>query len=126
MNTGKHVAIGLCIYLAVAGIVYGLTSREWRGTAMLLVTAVAALYLGLTFRGAVRRADRTRAGSAAGVAEEEEPRVGPTIWPLVVALGAALLVVGTVGLHVILIPGVIVLVIAGAGWFLDVERQWEP
>jgi len=41
MRTGMRIALGLGAFLAVAGIVYGVTSHEWRGTVMLLVCAGA-------------------------------------------------------------------------------------
>lgn len=57
--------------------------------------------------------------------DEGEPHVGPTIWPLVFALSMVPMVVGAVGSRWVLVVGAIVFVGAGAGWLLDVQRQWQ-
>jgi Cytochrome c oxidase subunit IV len=122
------IALGLAIFLAVAGTVYATTAYEWRGTVMLLVCAVAFLYIALVLRGAVRRASvpgtQERMATEEHVVESEH--IGPTIWPFVFSLAALLLVVGVVGLHWVLIPGAILFAGAAAGWFRDIKLQWHP
>jgi FtsH-binding integral membrane protein len=122
------IALGLAVFLGVAGIVYAATAYEWRGTILLIVCAVAFLYVGLVLRGAVRRASVpvTRESMAAEEAAVESEHIGPTIWPFVVSVAALLLVVGVVGFHWVLIPGAVLFLGAGAGWFLDIKRQWTP
>jgi hypothetical protein len=122
------VTLGLAIFLAVAGTVYGTTAYEWRGTVMLLVCAVAFLYIALVLRGAVRRAS-VPVTSERMAAEEpllEAEHIGPTIWPFVFSIAALLLVVGIVGLRWVLIPGGILFAGAAAGWFRDIEHQRHP
>jgi hypothetical protein len=122
------IALGLAIFLGVAGTVYGTTAYEWRGTVMLLVCAVAFLYIALVLRGAVRRAS-VPVTPERMVAEEpsvEAEHIGPTIWPFVFSIAALLLVVGIVGLHWVLIPGGILFAGAAAGWFRDIEHQRHP
>ena len=128
MKVGMRIALGLAVFLGVAGLVYMLTSYEWRGSVLLLVCAVAAGYIGFVLRGAWRRASTpvtTETMAPEEVAVESE-HIGPTIWPFVISIAALLLVVGGVGVRWLLIPGVILLAGAGAGWFLDIKRQWHP
>lgn len=121
------VALGLAVFLAVAGTVFATTAYEWRGTVLLLVCALAFLYIALVLRGAVRRASvpETQERMAAEERSVEPEHIGPTIWPFVFSLAALLLVVGIVGLRWVLIPGGILFAGAAAGWFRDVKQQWH-
>ncbi len=128
MKTGMRIAFGLAIFLAVAALVYWVTSDEWRGSMLLAVDAAAFAYVGLVFRGAVRRA-AVPATPEAMAAEElpvQEAHVGPSIWPFVASIGAVLLVIGAVGEHWVVIPGVILFLGTIIGWLLDVEHQTHP
>jgi Cytochrome c oxidase subunit IV len=127
MNVGMRIALALALFMAVAGTVYASTAREWRGAVLLLVLAVAFLYVGLVLRGAVRRASvpvsqETTAEEGASVGSEH---IGPTIWPFVFSVAALLLVIGIVGVRWIIVPGAIVFVAAAAGWFSDIRRQHQ-
>jgi len=62
---------------------------------------------------------------AAETAADEEPHVGPTIWPLVFAVSTIGLVLGAVAVRWALLPGAILFVLASVGWVLDVHRQWH-
>jgi hypothetical protein len=128
MNVGMRIYLGLALFIAVVGTVYAFTAYEWRGTVLLLVLAVAFLYVGLVLRGAVRR-------GSVPVTEEtmmeedlsvESEHIGPTIWPFVFSIAALLLVIGIVGIHWIIAPGVIVFLAAAAGWFFDIRDQHQP
>ncbi len=124
MRVVMWISLGLGLFLAVAGTVYATTAYEWRGAVLLLVCAVAFLYVGIVLRGAFRRASAP--GTQGAEAEEgpiEPEHVGPTIWPFVFSIAALLLVVGVVGIRWVLIPGAILFLGAGAGWFRDIERQ---
>lgn len=123
-----RVAFALAIFIGVAGAVYWITSYEWRGSVMLIVLAIAFLYIGWVLRGAFRYAEvpaTPETMAAEGVAVESE-HIGPTIWPFVFSIAAVLLVVGIVGFHWILIPGAILFAGAAAGWFVDIKRQHHP
>ena len=102
--------------------VMGVTSNEWRGVVMLIVSSISFLYIALVMRSALVRA----AGPEPEVGEEEEPHIGGTIWPFVGSLAAVLLVIGAVGPRWMLIPGIILFAGTGVGWFLDIEHQWQP
>jgi hypothetical protein len=125
MRNMMRVSFGLALFLLVAGIVYATTSREWRGSVMLLVCAVAAAYVGLVLHGAVRRAASPE-GPAPETTVEEEAHVGPTIWPFVFSIASLLLVIGIVAQHWVLILGVVLFIGAAGGWFMDIKRQWSP
>lgn len=126
MKVAMRIVLGLAIFVLIAGLVYYISSNEWRGSVMLIVLGVAFGYIALVFRGAVKRASAPV--TAPKMVEEEvaEAHVGPTIWPFVFSLAPVLLVIGVVGVHWMLIPGVILLVGAAVGWFLDIEHQWHP
>ena len=128
MRVGMWVALGLAVFLAVAGTVYATTAYEWRGTVLLLVCAVAFLYIALVLRGTVRRASVSVTHERMAVEQRsvEPEHIGPTIWPFVFSLAALLLVVGIVGLRWVLIPGAILFAGAAAGWFRDIKQQWNP
>jgi hypothetical protein len=126
MRVAMRIVLALAIFILVAGVVYLVSSSEWRGGAMLIVLAIALTYLALVFRGALRRASVPATPQTMEEEELPEAHIGPTIWPFVFSLAAVLLVVGLVGLHWIVIPGVILLVGAAAGWFLDIKHQWHP
>jgi hypothetical protein len=55
----------------------------------------------------------------------EEPHIGPTIWPFVLALGAFGVVLGAAVSPWILVVGAAVAAVAAVGWFRDVGRQWS-
>ncbi len=120
-----RLALGLALFLLVAGLVYVVTSHEYRGSVLLLVCAAAIAYVGLVVRGAVRRAGSPEHPPVQAIVPEEEAHVGPTIWPFVFSIAALLLVVGILAPHWILIPGGILFIGAGAGWFTDIKRQWS-
>jgi hypothetical protein len=125
MNVGMRIALALALFMAVAGTVYALTAYEWRGVVLLLVLAVAFLYVGLVLRAAVRRASVpvTRETMTEEDVSVEAEHIGPTIWPFVFSIAALLLVIGIVGFHWVVVPGAIVFLAAAAGWFSDIRRQ---
>jgi hypothetical protein len=127
MKLMTRIALSLSLFLAVAGVVLAVSAQEWRGTVLLLVCAVATSYIGLVLRGAVRRASvpvtpETMAPEQFAVESEV---LGGSIWPFVFSIAAVFLVVGVVGFRWVLIPAGVLFVGAGAGWFLDIKRQWH-
>ena len=127
MKLMTRIALSLGLFLAVAGVVLAIAAQEWRGTVLLLVCAVAVSYVGLVLRGAVRRASvpvtpETMAPEQLSVESEV---LGGSIWPFVLSVAAVFLVVGVVGVRWVLIPAGVLFGGAGAGWFLDIKRQWH-
>jgi hypothetical protein len=112
----SRVCLGLAIFLAVAGVIYGLTSHEPAGTTEFLVGAATFFFLSIITRAAARR-EPTEA------AEEGEVIVGPTIWPLVFSVTGVVIAVGLIVSPWILIVGGVGFAVAAAGWLRDVARS---
>lgn len=126
------VAAGIGAFLIEAGIIYAFASGEYVGAPLILVVGGGFLYLALYATRAVKRASvEVQAQGASDRAEpvaveaQEEPHVGPTIWPLVLSVGAAVLAIGAVASRWALLVGAVVVVVAGTGWFVDIIRQWR-
>ena len=117
MSTLSRICLGLALFLAVTGGVYGLTSHEHAGTTELLVSAVTFCFLGVILRLAGAR-------EAEGQPEEEaEIRVAPTIWPFAFAIAGVILAVGLIVSQWIVILGGLVAALSAAGWLRDVARS---
>jgi hypothetical protein len=125
MKVTAIVAFRLAVFLAIAGVVYAVTSREPAGGSLLVVVAVCFTYVGLILRAAIRSADRalpeTRGGEEK--APQESEHVGPTIWPFAFSLAAIGLVLGIALARWLLIAGAALFVASAVGWFVDVRRQ---
>jgi hypothetical protein len=115
----SRVALGLATFLGGAGIVYGVTSKEYVGTTFFLVAAGGFALIGLFVRRAVRAS-----ASGADEREAEEPHVTATIWPFVLSLAGVGLVLGAVVAKWLFVVGGALFVAAAVGWFTDVSRQW--
>jgi drug/metabolite transporter (DMT)-like permease len=118
MNEYGRILQALAVFLAVAGIVHGLTSSDTLGAVLMLAAAVCAGYLGLAARRAVAAAAKAESPPP------EEPHVLPTIWPFVFALAAVGLILGAVVSPWLLVAGAAMFAVAAMGWFVDVGRQW--
>jgi hypothetical protein len=128
MSLFSRISQGLGAFLIVMGIVYGLVTGEYEGTTEMLTVAGGALVVGTYLARAVQRARAAVTAQAAGAspgAEDSEPHVAPTIWPLVFALSMIGLVLGAVVATWLLAAGAVVLVVSLVGWILDVRRQWR-
>jgi hypothetical protein len=115
-----RIALGLALFLVAAGLVYGITSKEYIGASLLLIAAAGFAFMGLVIRRAMRA---SAAGEHEG--EEVEPHVGPTIWPFVLSLAAVVVGMGTIITPWLIVVGAAILAVAAVGWFADVGRQWE-
>ncbi len=120
MSVFGRIALGLAAFLIVAGLVYGITSHEWMGAMLFVLAAAGFAFIGVFVRHSVREA-----AAAETDASHEEPHVGPTIWPFVLAVGAFGLVLGAAVSPWVAVVGAALFVVAGIGWFLDVGRQWS-
>jgi threonine/homoserine/homoserine lactone efflux protein len=130
MGTVSRIWLALAGFLAVAGVVYGLTSHEVAGAPLLLVGGATLAYLGLVLGSEARRAARPGGSEASSEAEAgagpgaplEVPHVGPTIWPFGFSIAAVLLAVGFIVSRWILIVGVLAFAVSAAGWLRDVAH----
>jgi hypothetical protein len=116
VSTLSRICLGLAIFLAVAGAIYGFTSHEPAGTTQLLVAAATFCFLSIITRAAARR-EPTEA------VEEAEAVVAPTIWPLMFSVTAVVIAVGLIVSPWILIVGGIGFAVSAAGWLRDVARS---
>jgi hypothetical protein len=117
MNTISRICLMLAGFLAIAGVVYGVTSHEPSGTTLLLAAAATFCFVGIVTRMAAHRA------SGPEPPEETEVHVAPTIWPFGFAIAAVLIALGLAVSTWLLVGGAIVFVLASAGWLRDVARS---
>jgi len=122
VNVFRRIALGLAAFLLVAGVVYGAVSQEYVGGMLFLLCAAGFAFIGLFVRHAIRESD---AAAAEADAAYEEPHIGPTIWPFVLAVGGFGVVLGIALSPWIAVVGAALFVVAGVGWFRDVGRQWS-
>ena len=109
------------LFFLIDGLVYAFTNKEFEGTPLLFMTAGGFTLLALWALRTFRRTEREeRAEEDAG-----EPHVGPTIWPLALALSAIGLVLGVLVAKWLYAVGGVLLLLALWGWFSDVKRQWS-
>jgi hypothetical protein len=144
MKVFSRLFLGLGAFLLVSLAFYAWHSREYEGVLLSITVAVAALIFGGYGASVVRRSRAVLTASPAGgePANDEspdtvdhpavesdlelnEPHVGPTIWPLVFAVSAIGIVIGTVGNRWVLVPGGILFLAAAVGWVRDVHQQWH-
>ncbi|HKE65844.1 MAG TPA: cytochrome c oxidase subunit 4 [Micromonosporaceae bacterium] len=127
MKLSFRLFVGLGVFLIVAAIVYGMHAREYEGLVLSLTVAAGALLIGGYGVSLLRRtrAELARTETDSPPVANDEPHVGPTIWPLVFAVAAVGLVIGAVANRWALLPGGVVLVVASVGWVLDVHHQWR-
>ena len=125
MRVTSLVVFRLAAFLGAAGLVYVVTSHEPSGGSMMLIAAATFTYLGVVLRAAVREGGAAVRDDDAGAEDgsAEDIHVGPTIWPFVFSLAAAVLVLGIVLARWLLVVGSVVFVASAAGWFVDVRRQ---
>jgi hypothetical protein len=112
----SRICIGLAAFLAVAGIVYGLTSHEPAGTMLLLVAALTFGFLFLVLRSAAKHSPEEEP-------EGEELQVSPTIWPLGFALSGAVIAIGVIVATWIVVVGVLGFAVCAWGWLREVTRS---
>lgn len=124
MKMTGRTAFGGALFLVVAGFCYALTGTFSAGFPLLMVAAVGVALLGSHVALAVRRAEQEVAAGDES-ADEIEPHVGPTIWPLGYALSAVGLVLGFLVYTPLYILGGLLFLAATAGWFAAVRHQWR-
>ena len=117
MNTISRIFLSLAAFLAIAGVVYGLTSHEAAGTTLFLAAGSTFCFVGLV----ARREGGRPAGPEAG--EEAEINVAPTIWPFGFAVAAVIIALGLIISSWLLIVGAIAFALSAAGWLRDVGRS---
>lgn len=117
--TGSKLLVGGAVLATIAAVAYGITQEGALGTVGLISAAVA-----LTFLAGVnmytRDADVSAMDPAALTESAAATRVpGSSMWPIVAALGAVLVVVGLISYPVVLIFGIGALIAAAAEWMVQ-------
>lgn len=120
MSAVSRIWFGLAVFIAVAGLTYGLTSHELAGALALLVCSATFCFLAIVAR-VWARAEPDPAESG----PEEPPHVAPTIWPVGFSIAAVFLALGLAIAHWLLVPGIAVFVASGLGWYGDIKGSRE-
>src|SRR5438874_5128046 len=108
----------------MAGVTYALVAKELAGAVMLGVFSVALLYIGTVL-------EHAGPYDHAEVDEDAEPELGPehmlpgTWWPLVMAFGAAVTLIGIKFAPLVMGIGAAVFFTAAVGWFVNVVHQHQ-
>jgi len=121
MSTFSRIGLILGVLFIIDSVVYLALQSDEQGFALILFTGIGFAYLGCYSLLAVRKARR----QAAAEEGPGEPHIGPTIWPLVFAVSAVVMVVGILVTPVILVIGGILFVVAAVGWISAARKQWR-
>ena len=121
MSTFARIGLIIGALFVIDSVVYLSLQHDKQGFVLILFAGLGFAYLGCYALLAVRKAKRqTQAEEGVG-----EPHVGPTIWPLVFAVSAVVMVVGILVTPVILVIGGILFVVAAVGWITAARKQWH-
>ena len=119
IQTGSRLLIGAAVLATAAAVLYGVTQRGSIGTTGLIFAAVALAFLAgvnLFFRDSdVSAMDPTATTQSAAAA----PPPASTLWPIIGAAGAVMVVVGIVSYPVVFVFGIIALIAAAAEWMVQ-------
>ena len=124
MRSAGRIFMVLSSLALIAGVTYGLVAKELAGAVMLGVFSVALMYIATVL-------EHAGPYDWAEVDQDAEPELGPehmlpgTWWPLVMALGAALTVLGIKFTTVLMGVGAGIFLLAAVGWFINITHQHE-
>jgi hypothetical protein len=116
---GSRLLIGATVLTALVATLYGVTNGGSLGT-MGLISAAVALFVLTAINAYTRDADVSAMDTAA-LTESAAAHRAPwaSLWPVIGALGGALIVIGLVTYPIVFVFGVVVLVAATAEWMLQ-------
>lgn len=118
-TTGSRLLIGGAVLATVAAVVYGLAQGGSLGTVG-LISAAAALAFLAGVNVYTRDADVSAMDPAALTESPAAvPTPGPSVWPMVAAVGGVLVVVGLVTYEPVFVFGLIALLAATAEWMVQ-------
>lgn len=118
-TTGSKLLIGSAVLAALATLMYIVTQNEALGIVG-LVSATVALAFVAGVNVWTRDANLSAMDSVAvSTSEAAADPPGPSIWPLVFALGGVVVAVGLVTQQTVFTVGLIVLLAAGAQWMVQ-------
>jgi hypothetical protein len=117
--TGSRFLFAAAVLATIGAVVYGITQEGSLGT-IGLISAALALFLLAGVNLYTRDADVSSMDPAATTESAAAARApGPSLWPLVAAVGAVLLVVGLITYPVIFIFGLVALLAATVEWMVQ-------
>ena len=99
MKVEARLLIWLGVFIGIMGIVYGIWSKEWGGTAMLIGTAILGIFPGLYYRWWSKRIGERPEDRDATMAEGAgriDTFPGSSIWPFALGMGCWALVLALV------------------------------
>lgn len=119
ITTGSKLLVGAVVSAAVSAVLFGLIDSDRAGTFGLIFAAIAlALAAGVNLF--------TRDSNLSSMdpdnlvhAPAAQPPLPSSVWPLVAAFGAGLLLIGLVTMPIAFYLGLIVLAAAGAEWAIE-------
>jgi hypothetical protein len=120
-TTGSKFFFGLAVAAYLAGVVYWFdTNLDFFGVIVLLSLGTTAAFIGgvvIAFRDADLSAPAVEASSAADAeGVSRGPRVSPSMWPIIGAFGAGLVVIGLVYDRRWFLGGLVVLIATTIEW----------
>jgi hypothetical protein len=124
MRSAGRIFMALSALALIAAVVYALVAKELAGAVMLGVFSVALLYISTVL-------EHAGPYDHAEVDEDAEPELGPehmlpgSWWPLVMAAGAAITLLGIKFAPVVMGIGAAVFLLAAVGWFVNITRQHQ-
>ncbi|MCU1498587.1 MAG: cytochrome oxidase subunit [Acidimicrobiales bacterium] len=117
-----RIFLSIGFFALFLAVLYGITSQEYAGTSMLVVSALLGLWIGVFLWRTARRVERT-------IPSEPDRVTGLTylpeasVWPLGIGLGLALALNGLLIGTWFLIPGATVLAVSIAGFAF--QSRWR-
>ena len=115
-TTGSKLLIGGSVLATVAAIVYGISQNEALGIVG-LISAALALALLATFNVWARDSNLSAMDTAAITTSDAAANPpGASIWPMVFAVGGAVVLVGLVTQQTVFTIGLVIVAAAGAQW----------
>ena len=124
MRSAGRIFMALSGLALVAGVTYALWAKELAGAVMLGVFSVALLYIATVL-------EHAGPYDHAEVNEDAEPELGPehmlpgSWWPLVMAVGAAVVLLGIKFAPAVMGVGAGIFLLAAVGWFVNIRTQHE-
>lgn len=120
LTADSKLLFGTAGAVTVAAIAYAIASGDRVGALALAGAALAAVLIGSFLTGRVRPAMAT---TAAPPPTRDSDPLAATPWPMLLGLGAVLLLVGfAIDIQTVVL-GLIALAVAGAGWVVQVWRE---
>jgi Cytochrome c oxidase subunit IV len=122
MRSAGRIFMVLAALALVAGVTYGLAAKELAGAVMLGVFSVALLYIATVLEHAAPY-DRAEVDETAAPELGPEHMLPPSWMPILMAVGAALFLVGIKFQAVIMAIGIALFLSAAVGWFIQAGRR---